>query len=226
MTAQNSDMPTRTVTRKKRPEKKPAAKGAAKPAAKKTESKKDKPKKDKESSAPKRVALVPKPVALVRSVIQAEESLKALCILDTVATPTEVHTLFREACDSTGDDPVNVESDFRLLEGLGLGRFVTGRRGTATRFIWSVGNIAAVVAGNVDEYSQPLRASSAGHRSISVAFKMHLSAEERGALADEMGKDILSRDELKEWGEEVLRAAIGMLCGNEADAGLDNEDEE
>jgi hypothetical protein len=172
-------------------------KGASEPKEKKVASRKPK--------------IPPQPASVVKSVISNNELLKGICELEPLRTITESSVSLTSAEGSLKADPVALEASFRLLEGLGLGKFVIGRRGTETRFIWFVGNIEAILQGETEEYARPEKLSTGVSRGLSASVKVSLTVEQRAALAEELGKENITQADLKKWGEEMLSAAAQMI---------------
>lgn len=192
--------------RKRRPsaDKKPTATKEVAPSAE-----------DAGAAAPKaqqRGAKVPpQPAQFVRGIVSQNELLQGICGLEHHRTTLEASVSLAAAEAALGADPVALEAAFRLLEGLGLGKFVTGRRGTETRFVWFVGNACDIVKGAAEEYTRPAKLSTGVGRGLRAVLKVSLSVEQRAALAKSLGKENITQADLKEWAETILFAACEML---------------
>lgn len=163
------------------------------------------------TNKPKRRKISPQPPSLVRAVVASNELLLRLCSIIPDAKELEVSTTLEDAVAVTKEDPVALESAFQLLQGLGLGNFVFGRRNTVTRFVWFVGNIVDIVKGTAEEYAAPKKRIIQRNVKIRYGLSLLVSAEQREALSRDLGMEYLSRDDIKKWSEETIYGTLNML---------------
>ena len=203
---------TETPPEPEAPAEEPAA--AAPPAEDKTPE--EKPEADKKPARRAHTVAV-QGIPVVLAVIAANELAKKVACYEPEKNATEVFTPLNDCSNALGEDPVNVESAMRLLEGLGLCVFIVGRKGKPNRAVWTVGNLPDIIAGNAEEYVAPEKVASPSNRPLSAAVKIQLTPPQRAALCKELEKDNIDRADLKTWGEELLVAAVEMLVSQQSE---------
>ena len=141
------------------------------------------------------------------NIYESFESVRSFCEFVPVATIQDV-----------GMEEAAFRRVAGLLEGLGVGKFVYGRKGQTTRFEWGVPNPKAVGLKEETAFGVfPRKAREKKAKDFSVSVKFVFPKQLVSTLREQVGED-LTKENVGEWVRSTMYALLEEAVSETAEA--------